>query len=121
MSLILNPGAGDVPGPTSYHNAALNMNAFMDDLRKAHGYTGMGVVPSDRQKLSGRWSFLVKAAVPGAPLKQWEVDMPGLPLDQVRYTGPPQNPFDFPRLYIDGSSWLWKFAVDVCAPGESDA
>lgn len=116
MSLILNPGAGDVPGAT-YHNAARNINAFMDDLRKAHGYVGMAVVPRDVH-VRGRWLFVVTCTVPlaKAPLEQWSIDMPGLPLEQVRYTGPPMNPFEFPRLYVDGSSWLWKFAVDICAP-----
>jgi hypothetical protein len=118
VSLILNPGAGDVPGAT-YNNAARNINTFMDDLRKAHGYTEMGVVPRDHTaERGGRWLFVVTCTVPmaKAPLEQWLIDMPGLPLDQVRYTGPPMNPFDFPRLYVDGSSWLWKFAVDICAP-----
>lgn len=123
MSVILNPGAGDVPGATTYANAARNVNAFMDDLRKTYGYTAIAVVPRDHDAGSGgRWEFVLTAevATPGAPLEQWMIDMPGLPLDKVRYTGPPQSPFDFVRLYVDGSSWLWKFAVNVCAPGEPD-
>jgi hypothetical protein len=45
--------------------------------------------------------------------KEIKIDMPGLPLEQVRYVdGEDQNVLDFPRLYVDGSSWFWKFAVD---------
>ena len=40
--------------------------------------------------------------------------MPGLPLEQVRYLGlDGQNAYDYQRLDIDHSSWLWKFAVNV--------
>jgi hypothetical protein len=32
----------------------------------------------------------------------------------VRYLGiPGQNIWDFPRLFVDGSSWVWKFAIAV--------
>ena len=42
------------------------------------------------------------------------VEMPGLPLEQVRYMGHEgQNARDYPRLYVDGASWLWEFAVNI--------
>jgi len=42
--------------------------------------------------------------------------MPGLPLDLVRYTGENgQNIWNFPRLYLDDSSWVWKFAANILA------
>lgn len=37
------------------------------------------------------------------------VDMPDLPLDRVRYAKS-QSIIGFPRLYIEGSSWLWEYA-----------
>jgi hypothetical protein len=43
-----------------------------------------------------------------------EVLMPGLLLSQVRYTGDGyQNIWDYPRLYVDGDSWVWKYAIEV--------
>jgi len=40
--------------------------------------------------------------------------MPGLPLDRVRYIGAPeQNAWRFPRLFVDGNSWLWEFALEI--------
>ena len=41
-----------------------------------------------------------------------EVQMPGLPLEKVRFLDKKgENVFEFPRLYVNGSSWLWKYAV----------
>lgn len=40
------------------------------------------------------------------------VEMPALPLDAVRFLGGAgQNIWDFPRLFVDGSSWVWKYAL----------
>jgi len=42
-----------------------------------------------------------------------EVDIPGLPLERLRYLGDDdQNIWHFPRLYVDGSSWMWVYAVN---------
>ena len=39
---------------------------------------------------------------------------PGLALAGVRYLDQPgQNIWHFPRLYIDGDSWVWKYAVEI--------
>lgn len=56
-----------------------------------------------------------------------QVDMPAIPLAEVRYTGEPdQNIWDFPRLYVQGSSWVWMFAVSqvqtvLAGGGDDDA
>ena len=123
MSLILNPGTGHVPDAT-LDNAIENMQRFATDVITAHGYKGATSVAKDplgqvsEQLKGGRWEFVMTCEVstPGAPLEEWVVNMPGLPLEQVRYLGPPQNPFEFTRLYIDGLSWLWKFGVNACVP-----
>jgi hypothetical protein len=40
------------------------------------------------------------------------IEMPGLPLDEVRYVDDDeQNIWDFPRLYVDGGSVVWCYAV----------
>jgi hypothetical protein len=44
-----------------------------------------------------------------------EVQMPDLDLERVRWMGlPGQNIWDFPRLCVDGSSWVWQFALKAC-------
>ncbi len=38
--------------------------------------------------------------------------MPGFPLDRVRYIeGEKRSILDFPRLYVDGSSWIWYIGI----------
>lgn len=58
----------------------------------------------------GRYGFAIR--VPGS---RWiPVDVPGLPVERIRYLGlGQQSAWDYPRLYVDGNSWLWEFAVSV--------
>jgi len=42
-----------------------------------------------------------------------DIDIPGLPIDQIRYLGKPQNIWQFPRLYINGSSFVWMYVVSL--------
>ena len=40
--------------------------------------------------------------------------MPGLPLGLVRFVDDvKQNCLEFPRLYVNGNSYYWKYAVNV--------
>jgi hypothetical protein len=112
MTLIINPGSGPVPATTS-DNATSNMGAFTDDLRDI----GLDVDTFIRREAAdygdGRYAYEI-AFGDGRTV---EVQMPGLPVDQVRFVGSPeQNIWDFPRLYIDDSSWVWKYALGVCGP-----
>jgi hypothetical protein len=103
MRIVVNPGSGPVEGATEEH-AWINIQHFIADCGdgwRAELRQGLNMVDG------GRYSFLV-----------WRgnrchlVDMPGLPLDQVRYAGSEgQRAGDYPRLYVDGGSWLWKFAL----------
>lgn len=116
MNIIINPGTGPVPEATEEH-AAASMLAFGEDLR----HTGLDVKDFSRTPDAdygeGRFAFTLNMA----DGRTVEVQMPGLPLDRVRYTGADgQNIWDFPRLYIDGSSWVWKFALTVCEPDEEN-
>lgn len=103
MSIIINPGSGPVRDAT-YENAAFNICVFANEV---------GAVVQEgggKNRGDGRWTFTLQKDAGTA-----EVEMPGLPLARVRYIGEPdQNIWDFPRLYVDGSSWVWEFAVRVC-------
>lgn len=94
--------------------SASNMTAFVDDLVAAHGCARPTVSRSaDEDYGDGRYCFLLHFDNGTAR----EVQMPGVALDRVRFVGADsQNIWDFPRLYIDGSSWVWKYAVNVCTP-----
>ena len=112
MTIFINPGSGPVADATVGH-AIANIAAFVDDLQDAgrEAQTG-GPGVEDR----GRWTFIVTVDE-----RDYEVEMPGLPLDEVRYVDPAtQNIWDFPRLYVDGSSWVWKYALGACESDEDE-
>jgi hypothetical protein len=105
MKIFVNPGAGPVKGAT-VENANINIQKFIEDC----GLPGLRV--NDQAVIDkGDGRFIYKLVRDGYA-KSIEVQMPGLPLDQVRfmdYKG--QNAWYFPRLYVDGSSWFWLFAL----------
>jgi hypothetical protein len=115
-SFVINPGSGPVDA-TSEDNATCNMGVFTDDLRAM----GLDVETFIRRQASdygdGRYAYDVVFG----DGRSVEIQMPGLPVEQVRYLGEPQNIWDFPRLYVDDSSWVWKFALSVCEPDDEDA
>jgi hypothetical protein len=100
--VIINPGAGPVDGATE-ENAINNIKHFVTDCDKLD-LSWVRVPGLDYGE--GRYAFLVWRGQ-----RCHEIQMPGLPLERVRYTSDEQNIWDFPRLYVDGSSWVWKFAV----------
>lgn len=101
--LFINPGAGNVPDATGEH-ATANMHQFMADLN----LPGAVFTPLPSED-SGRYLYLVRYHN-----RAYDVDMPGIPLDKVRFTGASdQNAWNYPRLYVDGSSWLWLYAVRI--------
>lgn len=112
--IVINPGSGPVAEATDRWSHA-NIHVFVQDLRDmgleavlVDGWMGGGD--------DGRWCW--KVDVNG---RVREVDMPGIPVDQVRFLGgPDQNARHYPRLYVDGSSWLWKYALNICSYPEED-
>jgi hypothetical protein len=120
--IAINTGSGPVNGAT-VENADRNIAVFVRDLADDASGSGCRVVikhtarQSEDDDGSGRWPY--KLYVDDE--RVLEVDMPGLPLERVRYLKEPgQNIWDFPRLYVDGSSWIWLFALGVCRPDEDD-
>ncbi|MFJ8153924.1 hypothetical protein [Streptomyces sp. NPDC094468] len=110
MSISINPGTGPVAEATEA-NAATNITVFGDDLRKA----GLDVRDCTRKPDDdygdGRFAFQL-AMADGRTI---EIQMPGLPIERVRFMSQDgQNIWNFPRLYVDGSSYVWEFALSVC-------
>lgn len=100
--VFFNPGTGAVPDATS-EQAQPNMPQLLIDA----GYPDATFLrcPDDDYG-DGRYCFIVYRNE-----RQCEVQMPGLPLENVRYLGrEDQNIWHFPRLYIDGASWVWLYA-----------
>ena len=116
MSIIINPGTGPVTDATEAY-AWINIGAFVADLAAAGPSVPVFAVQrQDHEDRGGRYSFQLHTTD-----DRWiEVDMPGIPLDKVRYIGEGQNIWDFPRLYVDGASWVWCWALSMCMPQEDD-
>lgn len=104
MNIVVNPGSGPVDGETSWDNAYENITTYIADCE-----IPMRIVRSEHEPDEGRYLFVLKNDEYDY---QIEVEMPGLPLDKVRYVeGDKRSILDFPRLYVDGSSWIWYIAT----------
>lgn len=108
MSIIVNPGTGPVTRATEQH-----ANKNMRQLVKDSGADSFERTPKVDYG-EGRYAFNLKRGS-----RTHEIQMPGLALKRVRYLDhPDQNIWDFPRLYVDGSSWVWKYAVSAICSAE---
>ena len=108
--LIINPGTEPVEGATLEH-ALANMEQLKRDAQLFDDVLQKHLSEKDA---GGRYSFvLVLPAGAGfGGSRAVTIDMPGLPLEQVRYLAQPdQDVWDYPRLYIEGSSFLWIYVV----------
>jgi len=100
-TLVINPGTGDVPGAT-VENAVANMPYFVKDCR----VKGLKYLRASEYDIGCRFGFLLYRGT-----RCHTIEMPGLPLRQVRCMASYQNPLYYPRLYVDGASWHWKHAL----------
>lgn len=101
--ILINPGSRKCDTGT-WEQAYENVKQFIEDCEIPMHIVKTDFIPDD-----GRYLFVL-----GADGFSYEVEleMPGLPLEQVRYMGEEgQNPFDFTRLYVNGGSWLWKWGL----------
>lgn len=103
VKVIINPGSGPCHDAQESY-AAENIKQFVKDCEVE------GLEWERRPDLDmggGRFAFIVKDK-----RLSFEIQMPGLPLNKVRFMDEPgQNLPDFPRLYRDKSSWWWKWAL----------
>lgn len=101
--VFLNPGTGDVRayGMSRLEWATANMRVFAKDVG------GGSFEYTPKLDGEGRYGFVL-----GRDGRKVEVLMPGVALSRVRYMDEKdQNIWHFPRLYIDGDSWVWLYAV----------
>ena len=101
-------GGGNEPsdGDPCLDRAIANIATFIHELdmkdpsvsvtMRSPGHDGMG-----------RYSFDLHRGI-----RTVDVDMPGRPLDEVRCTEDFVRP-GCPRLYVDGNSWWWCYALDM--------
>lgn len=117
-TIFINPGTGVVEDATE-DNARINIKQFLKDCEGSLHWHSRRAKAKDYG--DGRYAFAVWCDE--FAHKKVEIQMPGWELERVRYLGlAGQNVFNFPRLYVDGSSWLWEFAIldsDYFAEDES--
>lgn len=102
--VIINPGTGSVADAT-LEEAQKNIIQLIKDADL--NPDEVTIKHNPKWDSDGRFGFLLKMGD-----HQCDVDMPGLPLKQVRFMDKPdQNIWHFPRLYVDGGSWVWSFAI----------
>lgn len=103
--IIINPGSGPV-ADASEAQAEANIVHFIADCGVPHV---VYIRIPERDDNDGRFSYLLWKE---GSTRCHEVAMPGIPLDQVRFMDTKdQDIWDFPRLYVDGHSWVWMFAL----------
>jgi len=99
VGVFINPGTEPVQRAT-VENAIINMRQLVEDS----GQDGVIFERIEEQDKDGRFSFDLKSEHHDFIIN---VEMPGCELERVRDS----KPFYSPRLYVDGSSWLWGFAL----------
>lgn len=102
-AILLNPGTADIPN-TSLLYARANMHVLLADI----GLSNVRMRYRSRDTDGGRYGFRLFFQS-----RTCDIQMPGLPIERVRWMDHTQNIFDFPRLYINGSSWIWKIGIDI--------
>jgi hypothetical protein len=108
MTLVLmNPGTGPVGGQSTARDARRNIGAFCRELGLGNPRVRIERSPSGDDG-KGRYDFIIHRGI-----RSVSVEMPGLSLDRVALRAG-DNAWNFPRLYVDGSSWLWPYALN-CA------
>lgn len=103
IHVVINPGSGPVSEATR-ERAAASLAVFIEDL----GLSGVASKERPEHDGGGRFGFVLRLGE-----RTTTIRMPGWPVERVRFLGPGQNAWDFPRLYVDGSSWLWCFALTM--------
>lgn len=99
--ISINPGSGPVSGELSWENAYENIKQYIKDCE-----IPLYIVESNHVPDEGRYLFVLRNDEYDF---ETEVEMPGLPLEKVRYVrAEGQNILEFPRLYVDGGSWIWN-------------
>lgn len=93
-------------------HAIANIDKFIQQLAMPDPPVSVTMQSPDHDG-TGRYQFMLHRGQRTVP-----VDMPGLPYDEVFCTR--LDRAIPPRLYVDGNSWLWCFAIDFAVSGLRD-
>ncbi|OAP24491.1 MULTISPECIES: recombinase family protein [Amycolatopsis] len=111
--VIFSPGSGPLP-TADEDTAAANLDAFVADVCARWDYT---LVASRRRpeddRDDGRYVWDLEFRRPNGKHHMCQAAMFGVPRDYAE--GGDSLMFPEPRLYVDGESWVWDFAVGIAA------
>jgi hypothetical protein len=123
---MFNPGTGNLTGHC-YEDAEANIKVWLEEC----GYEVVSGPEYDEEHTMlcwrdygphgltiGRYTFRAVLRDKRGDEHAVEVDMPGWPLRMVRMEDG-DDPWKFPRLYTDGSSWLWPYSFPCYEDDES--
>lgn len=111
--VLSNLGNGPVADDTCLDHAIANITTFIKELDMKDPPVSV-TMRSPGHDGTGRYQFDLHRGIRSA-----DVDMPGLPLDEVRCTED-SMPRGCPRLYVDGNSWWWCYALDMARTALAD-
>jgi|SRR5690606_24333210 len=101
MKVFINPGSGPCANG-SKEQSEINIKQFIEDAKVECEYRFV------EEQEDGRHLYILDNGK-----MEHEIEMPAIPLENVRYLDlEGQNIWDFPRLYVDGSSWVWMYAIE---------
>jgi hypothetical protein len=113
MGFLANTDSEPIAHDFCLDGAIANVAAFLDELSMADPSIAV-TMRSPRHDGTGRYSFVLHRGI-----RSVEVDVPELPLDEVRCTRD-FIPRGCPRLYVDGNSWWWCYALDFAREALAD-
>lgn len=100
--IIINPGTGSVENSEELH-AIENIHFVLDKLKQKN----IAYVRIPERDENGRYCFVLMYQNEEGKNKSCEVDMPGISFTEET------NEMRFPRMYVDGSSWIFYFGIDI--------
>jgi hypothetical protein len=104
--IILNPGAGKCEEGT-FEQACRNIDSYIEDCGVPLKIGEKHEVPDENNRYMFKLDFET-----GMVDFRFEVLMPGVDLEKVRYLElENQDIWDFPRIIMDDESYVWKYGL----------
>ncbi len=95
--------------------AEVAVDRFAQQAAQVHGMRLRGRRRLSEADRHGRFGFVLVFACAGGQEIEHEIAMPGVRLDLVEYRAQDRtSAWDIHRLYLNGASWLWEFAINLC-------
>lgn len=114
MIALVNPGSEPVRRP-ELGLAEAAVDRFVQQATQVHGLQFRGRRRLHSADRNGRFGFVIAFADASGLGMEHEIVMPGVRLRYLEYRGQGGGRVRyFYRLYLNGVSWLWPFAISLC-------